>query len=94
MSDLAWEDWIKQTDDPHGAFAKPEALDDLLVLDVSQESVAGMVCTSFLAELGAEVLKVEPPGEIRPAPGDHPIVFTGARGWPISRRGATSITSR
>ncbi len=61
-SDVSWEDWIKQADDPRGAFAKPEALDDLLVLDVSQESVAGMVCTSFLAELGAEVLKVEPPG--------------------------------
>ena len=61
-SEVGWEDWIRQADDPGGAFAKPEALDDLLVLDVSQESVAGMVCTSFLAELGAEVLKVEPPG--------------------------------
>ncbi|HSB69459.1 MAG TPA: CoA transferase [Candidatus Methylomirabilis sp.] len=62
MSDLSWEDWIKQAEDPHGAFAKPEALDDLLIVDVSQASVAGMVCSSFLAELGAEVLKVEPPG--------------------------------
>jgi crotonobetainyl-CoA:carnitine CoA-transferase CaiB-like acyl-CoA transferase len=61
MSELSWEEWIQQADDPHNAFAKPEALDDLLVLDVSQESVTGMVCTSFLAELGAEVLKVEPP---------------------------------
>ena len=32
------------------------------MVDVSQESVGGMVCTAFLAELGAEVLKVEPPG--------------------------------
>jgi crotonobetainyl-CoA:carnitine CoA-transferase CaiB-like acyl-CoA transferase len=62
MSDGSWEDWIRQADDPSGAFAKPEALDDLLVLDVSREAVAGMVCTSFLAELGAEVLKMEPPG--------------------------------
>ncbi len=62
MTDLSWEDWIRQADDPRGAFAKPEALDDLLVLDVSRESMAGMVCTSFLGELGAEVLKVEPPG--------------------------------
>jgi crotonobetainyl-CoA:carnitine CoA-transferase CaiB-like acyl-CoA transferase len=62
MSDLSWEDWIRQEEDPRGAFAKPEALDDLLVVDLSQESVAGMVCTAFLAELGAEVLKLEPPG--------------------------------
>ncbi|MGH7408537.1 MAG: CoA transferase, partial [Candidatus Methylomirabilales bacterium] len=62
MSDLRWEEWIRQEEDPRGAFAKPEALDDLLVIDVSRESAAGMVCTAFLAELGAEVLKVEPPG--------------------------------
>ncbi len=62
MSDLPWEDWIRQEDDPRGAFGKPDALDDLLVLDVSRESVAGLVCTAFLAELGAEVLKIEPPG--------------------------------
>lgn len=62
MSELTWEDWIKQADDPRDAFAKPEALDDLVVLDVSRESVAGMVCSAFLAELGAEVLKTEPPG--------------------------------
>lgn len=62
MSDLRWEEWIKQEENPGKVFTKPEALDDLLVLDVSQESVAGMVCTAFLAELGAQVLKVEPPG--------------------------------
>lgn len=62
MSDLPWEEWIRQQDDPRGAFGRPEALDDLLVVDVTRESVAGMVCTAFLAELGAEVLKVEPPG--------------------------------
>jgi crotonobetainyl-CoA:carnitine CoA-transferase CaiB-like acyl-CoA transferase len=62
MSELSWEDWIRREDNPSGAFAKPEALDDLLVVDVSRESVAGLVCTAFLAELGAEVLKVEPPG--------------------------------
>ena len=62
MTELSWEEWIRSEDDPRGAFAKPEALADLLVVDVTQESVAGMVCTAFLAELGAEVLKVEPPG--------------------------------
>ncbi len=62
MADPSWEDWIRQAEDPDGAFAKAEALDDLVVLDVSRESVSGMVCTAFLSELGAEILKVEPPG--------------------------------
>ena len=62
VSELRWEEWARREDDPRGAFAKPEALEDLRVVDVSRESVAGMVCTAFLAELGAEILKVEPPG--------------------------------
>lgn len=35
-------------------------LDDLTVVDLTQ-SVAGPVCTQYLAEMGATVLKVEPP---------------------------------
>lgn len=62
MSNLSWEDWIRQEEDPRNAFTKPEALGDLLVVDASLESAAGMICTAFLAELGAEILKVEPPG--------------------------------
>jgi len=62
MTDQRWEEWVKQETDPRNAFGKPEALDDLVVVDLTRESVAGMVCTSFLAELGAQVLKVEPPG--------------------------------
>lgn len=40
---------------------KPEALDDMMVLDLSYANFAGNVAASFLAEAGAEVIKVEPP---------------------------------
>ncbi len=40
---------------------KPEALDDILVLDVSSANFGGIVAASFFAEFGAEVVKIEPP---------------------------------
>lgn len=58
----AWADHIRALDDPAKAFDKPEALDDLVVLDLSSRSMAGCYCSSLLAELGAETIRVEPPG--------------------------------
>ncbi len=43
------------------AEGKPEALDDVMVLDVSSANFAGIICASLLAEFGAEVIKIEPP---------------------------------
>ena len=40
---------------------KSEAMDDLLVLDVSSANFAGIIAASFFAEFGAEVIKIEPP---------------------------------
>ncbi|MCK7505679.1 MAG: CoA transferase [Desulfobacterales bacterium] len=40
---------------------KPEALDDMMVLDLSYANFSGNVTASFLAEAGAEVIKIEPP---------------------------------
>jgi CoA:oxalate CoA-transferase len=57
----AWPDWIRQRDDPRIAHTKPEALDDIAVLDLSYKSYAGSYCSSLLAEFGAEVLRIEPP---------------------------------
>ncbi len=58
----SWYDWAREHTDPRQAARKPEALDDLLVLDVSYGNVGGLVCSSMLAELGARVIRIEPPG--------------------------------
>jgi crotonobetainyl-CoA:carnitine CoA-transferase CaiB-like acyl-CoA transferase len=57
-----WADWIRERDDPRIAHTKAEALDDLVVLDLSHRSFAGSHCSSVLAEFGAKVLRIEPPG--------------------------------
>lgn len=60
-----WADWadkIKSLDDPAENYKKPEALDDLVVLDLSSRSMAGCFCSSLLAELGAETIRIEQPG--------------------------------
>ncbi|HBZ56302.1 MAG TPA: carnitine dehydratase, partial [Syntrophobacteraceae bacterium] len=59
--DMVWGDWIKQLDDPAMNRRKPEALDHITVLDCSYASIAGCFATSILAELGAEVIRIEPP---------------------------------
>ncbi|RMG60954.1 MAG: CoA transferase [Deltaproteobacteria bacterium] len=41
---------------------KPEALQGIRVLDVTQKAIIGHWCSSLFAELGAEVIMVEPPG--------------------------------
>src|SRR3970040_383728 len=47
---------------PKDAFKKPEALDRIRVLDCSTGMIIGHWASSMLAELGAEVIQVEPPG--------------------------------
>lgn len=58
---VSWGDWIKELDDPAKARTKPEALDHISVLDCSYANMAGCFATSILAELGAEVIRIEPP---------------------------------
>jgi crotonobetainyl-CoA:carnitine CoA-transferase CaiB-like acyl-CoA transferase len=57
-----WSDWVRAQDDPKIADTKPEALDDITVLDLSNKSFAGCFCSSVLSEFGAQVIRIEPPG--------------------------------
>ena len=54
-------DWVRERDDPKIAHTKLQALDDIVVLDLSYNSFPGSYCTSLLSEFGAEVIKIEPP---------------------------------
>lgn len=54
--------WAHRETDPADIWRKPEALDDTIVLDASRGSFAGLFASSLLAELGAEVIRIEPPG--------------------------------
>jgi len=53
-----WSRMLKQLMSHEG---KAEALDDMVVLDLSYANFAGIVTASFFAEAGAEVIKIEPP---------------------------------
>ena len=59
---MDWLNWAKANTDPEKAYEKPEALAGVVVLDVSYGSFAGLFASSLLAELGARVIRVEPPG--------------------------------
>jgi crotonobetainyl-CoA:carnitine CoA-transferase CaiB-like acyl-CoA transferase len=54
--------WAHRETNPDDVSRKPEALDDVLVLDASHGSFAGLFASSLLSEMGAEVIRVEPPG--------------------------------
>lgn len=54
--------WAHRETNPDNIFQKPEALDDILVLDASHGSFGGLFASSILSEMGAEVIRVEPPG--------------------------------
>jgi CoA:oxalate CoA-transferase len=53
----AWGQVLSQMGSSEG---KPEALADMVVLDLSYANFSGGIAASFLAEAGAEVIKVEP----------------------------------
>ncbi|MBC7107132.1 MAG: CoA transferase [Firmicutes bacterium] len=56
-----FREWLRSKSDPKEARRKPEALDDLVVLDLSRGHMGGLFCSSLLAEFGAETIRIEPP---------------------------------
>ncbi|WP_290902600.1 CoA transferase [Ferroglobus sp.] len=61
MEEMSWADWARENTDPRKAHLKPEALEDVVVLDLSYGSFAGLYASSLLAEYGAKVIRIEPP---------------------------------
>ncbi len=57
-----WSEFARGMTAPEHAATKPEALDDLVVLDCSTGNFAGLFASSILAEFGAVVIRIEPPG--------------------------------
>jgi len=55
-------EWVGELFDPERIFEKPEALEGIRVLDLTVV-LFGPEAGSLLAEFGAEVIRVEPPGE-------------------------------
>jgi len=53
----SWGETLAEIMNPEG---KPEVLDDVLVLDASHANFSGIIASSFFAEFGAEVIKIEP----------------------------------
>lgn len=60
MDGRSWEDWVREEEGR--IFEKPEALEDVMVIDISTSHAGAFICSTFLAEFGAKVIKIEPPG--------------------------------
>ena len=86
-------EWAARLFDPSARHAKPEALHGIRVLDLSV-IIFGPATADFLGELGAEVIKVEMPGQ-----GDVTRIWAmpAASGrtcrWRFSPRTTASTTS-
>jgi CoA:oxalate CoA-transferase len=58
---MDWINWAKANTDPEKAYDKPEALAGTLVIDAGYGSFAALFASSLMAELGARVIRIEPP---------------------------------
>jgi len=86
--------WAHRETNPEEIVGKPEALDDMLVIDASHGSFSGLFASSILSELGAEVIRIEPPGgdlTRKMSPYGMMIKDTGL-GYLVEGRNKTHIT--
>ena len=60
--DAEYARWAHRETRPEDVLKKTEALAHIRVLDCSYGSFAGLFASSILAEMGAEVIRIEPPG--------------------------------
>ena len=67
----------------------PKPLEDIKILDLTQ-FLAGSYCTMVFSGLGAEVIKIEPPGKGDPA--RHMPPYAGEKGVSISRQTKEDIS--
>jgi len=81
-SGQSFEEFCQETFNPKKEFTKPEALKGYRVLSCTQY-ILGPSCASYLAELGAEVIKIEAPrrGEAM----RHTTPFNEPFLYPLSR---------
>src|SRR6266545_4045302 len=77
-----FETYCQQLFDYKTAFGKPEVLKGYRVLSCTQY-ILGPSCASYLAELGAEVIKIEAPR--RGEPMRHTTPFNEPLLYPLSR---------
>lgn len=86
--------WAHLATNPEEIAGKPEALDDMLVIDASYGSFAGLLASSILSELGAEVIRIEPPeGDLARKMSPYGMMINGTGlGYLVEGRNKNHIT--
>src|SRR5712691_2850935 len=79
---MTFEEYCRSVFDPKKVFSKPEPLKGTRFLSCTQY-ILGPSCANYLAELGAEVIKVELPR--RGEPMRHTTPFNEPKLYPLSK---------
>ena len=91
--DAEFAKWAYRETRPEDALQKPEALAHIRVIDASYASFAGLFASSILGEMGAEVIRIEPPGGDLARKMSPYGIMIRIPAWPTSARRGTNSTS-